>query len=430
MKIVNQKTIIFFILSFLPITYIVGIAVTEFFFLILLIYFFFQKNIKSFFFDKKFLFLFLFSIYIFINAIIQINHSDLLYSSIFYFRYSLFSLLIYFFYEKFDSIPKKDLFINIGFLFYFLIFIDSFFQFFTGYNTLGYKVDAFRVSSFFEKELILGGFLIKLLPLLIWGLIYNDFNFKNNFLFLTLFFFLYFSVIYISGGRSAIGLMIIFISFILLFVKNLRKIFISSFVLLLIFICLISFFSIGKTNVSSRVFEKTFNDITNNIITEKNDKSEETSENKSKIKNFKIFSRDHHGHYVLALDLFKKNKFFGVGPKGFRYHCRKIEYDSKIGICTTHPHNIFIQFLSELGIVGVVFYVYGLAFILLSIFKVYKKKDINEKFQNSLYVASLAVFINLFPFLPSGDFFNNWISIICFYSIGVFIYSYNKAYNK
>ena len=223
MQIINLNKISLYILFFLPITYIIGIAVTELFFFVLLVYFLLQKNIKSYFFDKKFLFLIIFSIYVFINAVIQIDDRDLLYSSIFYFRYPLLALLVYFFYEKFYYLPKKELLIHICFLFYLIIFIDSFFQFFYGYNFLGYKVDDFRVSSFFGEELVLGGFLIKLLPFFIWSLIYIKINFKNYFLFLTLFFFLYFSVIYISGGRTAIGLMIISIVFILLFVKNLKK---------------------------------------------------------------------------------------------------------------------------------------------------------------------------------------------------------------
>ena len=80
MQIINLNKISLYILFFLPITYIIGIAVTELFFFVLLVYFLLQKNIKSYFFDKKFLFLIIFSIYVFINAVIQIDDRDLLYS--------------------------------------------------------------------------------------------------------------------------------------------------------------------------------------------------------------------------------------------------------------------------------------------------------------------------------------------------------------
>ena len=86
------------------------------------------------------------------------------------------------------------------------------------------------------------------------------------------------------------------------------------------------------------------------------------------------FSLSHHGHYILALDLFKNNYLFGVAPKGFRYHCRKIQYDSKVGICTTHPHNILIQFLSELGNCRINLLFIGLIFTLYSFSKFIKKK--------------------------------------------------------
>ncbi len=423
---INKNIIIFWILFFLPMTFIIGIAITELFFFILIIWFFFQKDIKIYFLDKKFLFLIIFSVYIGINALFQIGHKDLLYSSISYFRFALFSLVISILYEKFHDLPKKEIFINIAFLFYLFIFADSFFQFFIGYNFFGYEVDSFRVSSFFGDELILGGFLLKLLPLFIWSLIYTDYKLKKNSIFLILFFFLYFSVIYIAGGRTAIGLMIISIFYIIFFAKNFEKIFTISFILLIFFIILTLFFNIGKSNIGNRVFLKTYNEITNNIIIKEDQKKDELLKKKYKNKNLKIFSREHEGHYILALDLFKKNYIFGVGPKGFRYHCRKVDYNSNIGICTTHPHNILMQFLSELGIIGLLFYLVGLIFILRIFFKVYKDKNINLNTKDSLFIASLGIFINFFPFLPSGNFFNNWISIISFYSIGVFFYSYKK----
>lgn len=423
---INKNIIIFWILFFLPMTYIIGIAITEIFFFVLIIWFFFQKDIKTYFLDKKFLFLIIFSVYIGINSLFQIGHQDLLYSSISYSRFALFALVISILYEKFHDLPKKEIFINIAFIFYLFIFADSFFQFFTGYNFFGYEVDSFRVSSFFGDELILGGFLLKLLPLFIWSLIYTDYEFKKNSVFLIFFFFLYFSVIYIAGGRTAIGLMIISIFYIILFSKNFKKIFIISSILLIFFIVLTLFFNIGKSNIGNRVFLKTYNEITNNIIIQEDQKKDGLLKKNHKNQNFKIFSRDHEGHYILALDLFKKNYIFGVGPRGFRYHCRKIDYNSNIGICTTHPHNILMQFLSELGIIGLLFYLTGLSFILRIFFKAYKDKNINLNAKDSLFIASLGVFVNFFPFLPSGNFFNNWISIISFYSIGVFFYSYKK----
>ena len=37
-------------------------------------------------------------------------------------------------------------------------------------------------------------------------------------------------------------------------------------------------------------------------------------------------------------------------------------------------------------------------------------------------IAVSAVFINLWPIIPSGNFFNNWLSMIYFYPIGFYLY--------
>ena len=49
--------------------------------------------------------------------------------------------------------------------------------------------------------------------------------------------------------------------------------------------------------------------------------------------------------------------------RGFRSYCRDVEYDPPVGICTTHPHNYFIQILSELGLLGIFFYLTSIFFI-------------------------------------------------------------------
>ena len=79
---------------FFPITFIIGIAVSEVLsFLLILYYFFNSKNKNKDFKDKKVLFLLIFYLYIVINALIQID-DNLKYSSFFYFRFILLSISI------------------------------------------------------------------------------------------------------------------------------------------------------------------------------------------------------------------------------------------------------------------------------------------------------------------------------------------------
>ena len=427
-----KNQFLYYFLFLTPLLFILGIAVFELSTLFLTLFFLYKNKNFNYYKDKKFLFLLFFAAYIAINAFFQI-HDNLKISSFFFFRFAILSLSIFFILDfltkNLKANKNKILFI---FVFVFLfIFFDSGLQFFSGKNLFGFQILNQRISSVFGSELILGAFLLKLLPLFLYLFFYSNTEIEKNSYVLIFFFSLYFITIYIAGGRTAFFLMLMFIILIIFFIKNLRKIFSISVLFLSIFIILTFIFDLGKSNPSNRIFIKTYNQITNNIFSGSKDISLKEVNNIEKdkiIKNIKIFSTDHDGHYTLAYDLFKNNPVFGVGPKGFRYFCRSVEYDSPMGICSTHPHNFLIQILSETGIIGLIFYFYGLFFVIYKLFKVnLKNKSINEK--NCFLIISIALIINFFPFVPNGNFFNNWISITSFYYIGIYLYSYKRIFS-
>ena len=105
-----------------------------------------------------------------------------------------------------------------------------------------------------------------------------------------------------------------------------------------------------------------------------------------------------------------------------------MNYDSDIGMCSTHPHNTLMQILAETGFVGFIFYIFGLFFVFFKIIQYRKKFDNHPKIFCFLS-CSVAIIINLFPFLPNGNFFNNWMLIINYYYIGLYLFEYNK-FNK
>ena len=153
---------------------------------------------------------------------------------------------------------------------------------------------------------------------------------------------------------------------------------------------------------------------------------------KNKAKNFfdslVVFSDDHQNHYLLALKLFKEKPIIGNGPKGFRNYCRNVKYDPPVGICSTHPHNLFFQILSELGLVGIFFYLLGIFFLVYKLINsfLFKKKSRNISL---FFIITIGLLILIFPITPSGNFFNNWISIVNYYYIGIYIYLYNQIYS-
>ena len=432
MTVLKDRNLILLLCVFLPFTYIAGILITEISVIILTIYFLFKNKSLKFFKSKEIIGFVIFSIYIAIIAILKIEHNDLKISSIFYIRFILFSLSIYFILEYSKSRmldTKYALIVIYGFLL--LIFFDSFYQFFVGKNFFGYSIINSRVSSIFGSELILGSFLIKILPIIIWLSFYFKFEIKKNAFFLIFFFSLYLITIYLSGGRTSFALMIISVILMIFFVNPLKKILSFSLAILILFISLTGIFNFGKSEIFNRVVMKTFNQVTNNLFVKEDEnkvgyytlekfKNSEQSINK----NIKLFSSDHHGHYELALNLLSQKPLTGIGPKGFRFHCRKINYDSKIGICSTHPHNTAIQIISETGIIGFSFYLTFFLFIIFNFFK-FRKKNLGFYEKNGFLVISIGLLIYLFPLLPSGNFFNNWLSIILFYCIGFYFYSYN-----
>ena len=103
-------------------------------------------------------------------------------------------------------------------------------------------------------------------------------------------------------------------------------------------------------------------------------------------------------------------------------------YDYKNG-CNTHPHNILLQFLSELGLVGVIFFLVVFYFLIKKIsFIIIKKIKVKNLPSNDylLFFTLLGLSLSLFPLFPSGNFFNNWLSVIFYFYVGFLIYTLKK----
>ena len=415
---IQSLTILLFII---PLSFIAGIAVTEFFVFFCTIFFLILNKDKFLFIDQKAIFLFLFSAFIFVNTYLR-NSDDLKLGSIFYFRYVLFSLAIFFLCDLFSKYKNKKFFFLL-ILCLLVLLVDSIFQFFTGFNILGFEIISERVSSFFNDELILGSYLVRVMPIILWFMFFLRVDLKKNIAPIIIFFSLYFITIYLSGGRTSFFLWVITVVGLIIIFKDLRKILLYSIIILVFFISLTSYFNLGKANTFKRLFLKTYNQITKVEINYK--KKDETIKNKK----LNFYSKEHEGHILLALRLFKENKIFGIGPQGFKEYCKKVNYSPEVGICSTHPHNILIQIILELGIIGLIFYILAAIFVLLNFFKSILKRKFTEDYL-SFYAITLGLIINLFPLIPGGNFFNNWISIILYYNVGLYMYSYKNCILK
>jgi len=402
---------IFFLYLLIPLFLLTGPALPELLVILIdfifLIYIFKYKKYKLF--KKNFFYFFLFFYLILILSSLFSNDIQLsLKSAIPYIRFGIFILAVNYIFENYLNLEfLLDKLYKILILILFILFIDSTYQAIYHKNIFGFKIDGtLRVSSVFGSELIMGGFVMRVTMLLIAILIFLK---KNKYFFFLIIPISYLLIIY-SGERTAFYLfsifnLILFIKFnIYKNKKNNLKIFLISAVIILIFF---------KSVFFNRIFVTTFSQI--------------------KIQHqeyYKIvaFTPTHQELYVTAFNIFKKYPIFGSGLKTFRTECNNKNYNqSELG-CSTHPHNFYIQILSEVGIFA--FIIFVIAYLYISKF-IFKELNISQssnlrKFE---YVLYLSFFVILFPFSPSGNFFNNWLSIMIFYSAGILtaLTKYKKA---
>ena len=409
-----------------PVSLILGPTFIEIFSGLLIIFFFYDVD-KDFYKKNKFyinIFL-VFYLYIVIRSLFFSFEFEKIRSVLFYFRFLLFSCAIIFILERVN--PKKKFNIKFIFFIFLLLNLDSILQYYFGKNIFNiplYNIE--RASSFFGKELILGSFLFRLLPLILILCVIYKLDFNKNIFKLSIFFSFYFFAVLISGERTSIFLLLLTIFLLLILIKNIRK---TLFCSLVFFIIIVFVSTYSHKNPLKRIYNVTLNQF---FKVEKMQINTNFTPNifESYSKGFYFFTRDHQGHYVIAIRMFLDNPIFGQGTRSFRYVCSQEKFLKLDGICAAHPHNTFLQLLAETGLVGFSFIFFFIIFlskeIILKFLHNIIDKEIDSKFVQIKYISLIAIFVNLFPFAPSGNFFNNWLSFVYYYPIAFYIYSINK----
>jgi|TARA_B100000795_G_C22806425_1_gene445201 O-antigen ligase len=358
------------------------------------------------FYNKYFIFIFIFYLYFLFASFASENIILSLEASFFYFRFIIFALAVWFLLDSDKNLIKK---FTIYFLITFCIAItDGYYQYYFENNIFGFENSSEdRMTLTFNSKLILGGYLSRLLPLLFALVIYNFSKNKKIIIFLFSLIILIDCLVFLSGERTAIGILSLFTIMVLLLVskfKLLRLITISISITFIVFIAL------SNTATMDRNVYYTLNQIS--------PKSDDTN-----IPTF--FSLNHQSLAIASINMYKDNKYIGAGPKQFRVLCDKYVNQNSNQFCSTHPHNSYLQLLAETGIVGVLFTIIPFIFLIYifikhMINKLFKSKSSLSDYQLCLLIC---IFLSLWPILPTQNFFNNWINIIYYLPIGFFLHS-------
>ena len=262
----NINSITSFLLYLLPVSLITGPALPDIIISISSLLFFFkviiEKNYRLLNFNLVIIF-FIWCLYFLIISLFSNNYLFSLESSLFFFRFGFFSLLIVYLINKNDKFLK--IFTVSLCLTFLLVSTDAIFQFFSGYNFLGFTMPEDlsgmgRISGLFGPDLILGSFLSRLLPLLTGLLIYSFYSINKFNFFLIFFIVISNTTIFISGERSAFFYCILFNLIILLLSNKYNFQFFISIILTSIIILLLLNFN---SDLKFRMYDYTkdqFND--------------------------------------------------------------------------------------------------------------------------------------------------------------------------
>ena len=410
-KYLDKKYLINLLIGVVPISFIAGnlIINLNLILIVLITFIIFNKRFFDYEFhliDKFLIILFLFCL---LTGVINYLNSDQ--KNIFveenFFKSLLFSRYLLF-YFAIRIVTEKKLF---NFKFFFIICstcvifvcLDLVLQLVAGADIFGNPKTPYKLSGPFGSEQIAGSYLQRF-GIFLFFLIPFFINFKNKnnlIIVLSAIFILVFFSILIAGNRMPIILFILMFIMLFLYEKKLRK-----FSLLFLFSGLVIFFVIFKLSPQINDITQHFLKMTSQILIFLNDvliKGNDPNITNTYIKEF-------YSGYVT----WKENSIIGGGINSFYLNCQKT-----LDYCASHPHNYYLEILSELGIIG--FIISVIIFIRLFMIiglKNYLSLNFND---NLIFPFALLFFTEIFPFKTSGSFFTTGNATFIFFIIAIIV---------
>lgn len=301
-----------------------------------------------------------------------------------------------------------------------LLLLDGYTQFFFLKSLFGFeKIRPDRLSSLFGDELVLGSYLTNLFPIMLY-LFYENIKDKRMRYVNIVIIFLIPPLILLSGERAAFFMCILFLLFVVPFL-------ISPKLIILLFVSTSLIFLILSFNKT--IYDRYVVQTKDHLFLVANERP--------------LILPNHIGLFNSAIFIFDQNKLIGSGIKSFRKLCDQNNTNFKkeitkkkinISFCSTHPHNYYLQLLSELGFIGIffllsLFFYLFLSYIRQLILLILGKKVLNTNLKKYLILLSGTI-IQIWPLTTTGNLFNNWNSSFIFFQLSIFLYYKYEQYNQ
>ena len=220
--------------------------------------------------------------------------------------------------------------------------------------------------------------------------------------------------------------------FLIIFLKNKRFVFFSSISLSIFLIIIVIIFHpfyndykvINSTHLHQGLTIEKYFDCPEDVLKKCN---KIIKLQPSFIKVLENFSSSAYGEiYKVGLSMFLDNPITGIGISNYQNSCLNINKYKDMMVnydCASHPHNLYIQWLSEGGIITFVSFFFLLFSILY--FLIYGCN--NSIFK---YISIACILILFWPIMSTGSLIKNWNGVLTFYIIGICISLNRVKINK
>jgi O-antigen ligase len=342
-----------------------------------------KRDIKPFK-EKWFLFFIAFWAYMIARSFFADDIALALKKSIPIIRYALFALCFHKLCIK-NSNTSKNILICLSIVVAFLS-IDGYVQFFRGIDILGrpsvYSSGYYRLTGPFTK-MVLGSIIAILSFPLIYYCMHQILKQKKNILLNSTFCFVIYFIIMLSADRTALIQSTLCVGFSLMFLsKNPLKIFILGTLLFLLSALLLHV--VGGKGLIERQFLSILHSIKN-------------------------YSSTPYGSiYNAAFAIIKQHWFFGVGPANYE-HC------VTMSVCSIHAHHIYLELLTETGLVGLIMFGAVIYTILKSTFRQNNSQPTLQVISYGITIFMIARFL---PILPHQGLFKNFYAVPMWFMLG------------